>query len=188
MSPDFIICPKNGLVIRPLIPDNTPMIRSRCFHLLSIVIVGLSVTTPFPARAENPLEALHKKLFGDDDDKKKDKDKKKKKHDDDHRDDDRRYYQQPAVVERRVYVEPAPRPYYEQRREIYVEPAPRRYDAPRPIEADVQLALRRNGYYRGPVDGDLGPETRAAIRDYQYDRRLPATGRIDTSLLRSLGL
>ena len=177
----------------PHVSRNNPrMIATRFFHFLSVITVGLSVTSPLPARAENPLEALHKKIFGDDD-KKKDKDKKKKKHHDDdhhgddHRSDDHRYYQQAAVVERRVYVEPAPRPYYEQRREIYVEPAPREY-APRPIEADVQLALRRQGYYRGPVDGDLGPETRAAIRDYQYDRRLPATGRIDTSLLRSLGL
>lgn len=164
------------------------MTSPRFFSLLSIVIVGLSVTLPLPARAENPLEALHKKLFGDDD-KKSDKDRKKKKHhDDDHRGDDRRYYQQPAVVERRVYVEPAPRPYYEQRREIYVEPAPRSYYGARPIEADVQLALRRSGYYDGPIDGDLGPASRAAIRDYQYDRRLPVTGRIDTYLLRSLGL
>ncbi len=171
------------------------MIRSRYLRVLSLIAVTLSVTTPLPARAENPLDALHKKIFGDDDgkrkdrDKNKDKDKKKKKHhDDDRRDDDRRYYQQPSVVESRVYVEPAPRPSYEQRREVYVEPAPRSDYGARPIEADVQLALRRNGYYAGPIDGDLGPGTRAAIRDYQYDRRLPVSGRIDTYLLRSLGL
>ena len=42
--------------------------------------------------------------------------------------------------------------------------------------------------YRGEIDGDIGPGTRAAIRRYQYERRLEVTGRIDRSLLRSLGL
>ena len=54
------------------------------------------------------------------------------------------------------------------------------------LAVDVQRALRRNGYYDGDIDGDIGPESRAAIRDYQRDRGLPTTGRIDNSLLRSL--
>jgi hypothetical protein len=53
---------------------------------------------------------------------------------------------------------------------------------------DVQRALKRRGYYRGTIDGDIGPGTRSAIRAYQADRRLPVTGRIDGSLLRSLGV
>ena len=56
------------------------------------------------------------------------------------------------------------------------------------LEASVQRALSRRGYYSGPVDGDLGPRSRAAIRDYQADRGLAATGRIDSRLLNSLGL
>lgn len=52
----------------------------------------------------------------------------------------------------------------------------------------VQRALRRDGYYRGSVDGDVGPGTRGAIRQYQYDHGLEVTGRIDRGLLRSLGL
>ena len=52
----------------------------------------------------------------------------------------------------------------------------------------VQRALSRRGYYKGGIDGEVGPGTRAAIRQYQYDRRLEVTGRIDRSLLRSLGL
>jgi len=181
------------------------MIRSRLPALLTLLTLGFSLGLPLPARAENPLEKLHKKIFGDDDrkkdDKKKDKDR-DHKNDYDHRryedqryenqryedrryddrryDDRRSYRQEPVVVERRVYVEPAPRPYY--------EPAPRSSYGTRSIEVDVQLALRRQGYYRGPIDGDLGPGTRSAIRDYQIDRRLPATGRIDNYLVRSLGL
>ena len=56
------------------------------------------------------------------------------------------------------------------------------------LAVDVQRELRRRGYYRGPIDGDIGPGSRAAIRGYQYDRGLSATGRIDSSLLRSLGI
>jgi hypothetical protein len=56
------------------------------------------------------------------------------------------------------------------------------------LAVDVQRELRRRGYYRGSIDGDIGPGTRSAIRDYQYDRGLPATGRIDSSLIRSLGI
>ncbi len=56
------------------------------------------------------------------------------------------------------------------------------------LAVGVQRALSRRGYYRGGIDGEVGPGTRAAIRQYQYDRRLEVTGRIDRSLLRSLGL
>ena len=56
------------------------------------------------------------------------------------------------------------------------------------LSVDVQRALARRGYYRGAIDGDIGTGTRAAIRRYQYEHRLEVTGRIDRSLLRSLGL
>lgn len=56
------------------------------------------------------------------------------------------------------------------------------------LSVDVQRALARRGFYRGEIDGDIGPGSRAAIRSYQYDRGLEVTGRIDGSLLRSLGL
>jgi hypothetical protein len=64
--------------------------------------------------------------------------------------------------------------------------APARYDAD--LSVDVQRALSRRGYYRGEIDGDVGPATRAAIRSYQYNRGLEVTGRIDGALLRSLNL
>jgi peptidoglycan hydrolase-like protein with peptidoglycan-binding domain len=56
------------------------------------------------------------------------------------------------------------------------------------LSVDVQRTLRRDGYYRGSIDGDIGSSTRAAIRQYQYDHHLEVTGRIDRSLLRSLDL
>ena len=55
------------------------------------------------------------------------------------------------------------------------------------LEASVQRVLRKRGYYSGPVDGDIGPRSRAAIREYQAEHGLEANGRIDDPLLRSLG-
>lgn len=56
------------------------------------------------------------------------------------------------------------------------------------LAADVQEALKRRGYYRGGIDGDIGPASRSAIRAYQSDRGLSVTGRIDRSLLEALGI
>ncbi len=56
------------------------------------------------------------------------------------------------------------------------------------MEAAVQMALNRNGYYYGPIDGNLGPMSRQAIARYQSDRGLRVTGSPNSSLLRSLGL
>jgi hypothetical protein len=56
------------------------------------------------------------------------------------------------------------------------------------LAVDVQRALRRDGYYHGGIDGDIGSGTRGAIREYQYDHHLEVTGRIDRALLRSLGI
>ena len=54
--------------------------------------------------------------------------------------------------------------------------------------ASVQRALKRRGYYAGPVDGDVGRETRGAILAFREDHGLSPTSRIDRSLLRALGL
>ena len=56
------------------------------------------------------------------------------------------------------------------------------------LAVDVQRELRERGYYRGAIDGAIGPASRAAIRAYQADRGLTVTGRIDSRLLRSLGI
>jgi N-acetylmuramoyl-L-alanine amidase len=56
------------------------------------------------------------------------------------------------------------------------------------LVAHVQEKLRGYGYYRGPVDGVSGSGTRAAIRNYQVDRGIQVTGRIDQELLTDLGL
>jgi hypothetical protein len=78
----------------------------------------------------------------------------------------------------------------------YSSSSPRYYSSPRvyrsstaaSLEYDVQRELKRRGYYSGPLDGDIGPGSRNAIRAYQADRGLSVTGRIDSRLLRSLGI
>ena len=70
-------------------------------------------------------------------------------------------------------------------RPVYIE---RPVYAGRSLEAEVQRALSSKGYHVGAIDGEVGPQTRAAIRAYQDNRGLAVTGRIDTTLLRSLKL
>jgi hypothetical protein len=53
---------------------------------------------------------------------------------------------------------------------------------------EVQRRLARAGYYRGAIDGILGPETRRAIAAYERDHKTPAYGVLDRQLLRTLGL
>lgn len=56
------------------------------------------------------------------------------------------------------------------------------------LNVRVQLALARKGYYNGPIDGEIGSNSRAAIRAYQTDMGLPVNGRTDGYLIRSLNL
>jgi hypothetical protein len=59
---------------------------------------------------------------------------------------------------------------------------------PDQVIANVQSALQQQGYYHSEVDGLLGPQTRAAIADYQRDRGLYITSAIDQPTLESLGM
>jgi len=52
----------------------------------------------------------------------------------------------------------------------------------------VQVELRRLGYLKYRLSGELDPETRMAVREYQFKNGLPATGKIDPATYRSLGL
>jgi hypothetical protein len=59
---------------------------------------------------------------------------------------------------------------------------------PDQVIANVQTALQEQGYYQGEVDGLLGPQTRAAVADYQRANRLAETAAIDQPTLQSLGM
>ena len=56
------------------------------------------------------------------------------------------------------------------------------------IVIDVQRRLARAGYYRGPIDGVMGPGTRFAIRAYERDHGLRVDGAISGPLLRNMRL
>lgn len=55
-------------------------------------------------------------------------------------------------------------------------------------DALVQRALTNRGYYRGSIDGQIGPQSRRAIARYQQDRGMRPTGYVTSQLLDSLGL
>jgi Putative peptidoglycan binding domain len=59
---------------------------------------------------------------------------------------------------------------------------------PDEVVTNVQTQLYYEGYYDGPIDGILGPDTRAAIANYQADQGLAVTAAIDEPTVESLGL
>jgi hypothetical protein len=61
-------------------------------------------------------------------------------------------------------------------------------EPPDRVIADVQAILQQQGYYKGEVDGLLGPLTREALTEYQTDAGLYATATIDEPTLESLNL
>lgn len=56
-----------------------------------------------------------------------------------------------------------------------------------PQQAGVQVALRALGLYCGPIDGDVGPATVAAIKEAQRRAGLPETGIPDARTRAALG-
>lgn len=56
------------------------------------------------------------------------------------------------------------------------------------LAVSVQSALVQRGYYHGPADGEIGPDSREAIRAFQASEGLPVTGMIDPKLLKAMGI
>jgi hypothetical protein len=56
------------------------------------------------------------------------------------------------------------------------------------VGAAVQKALAAQGYYKGAVDGQLGPMSQRAIKRYQSDHGMDPTGLVTDALLKSLGV
>jgi peptidoglycan hydrolase-like protein with peptidoglycan-binding domain len=52
----------------------------------------------------------------------------------------------------------------------------------------VQQTLQQNGTYHGNVDGVWGPATQSAVRDYQQQHNLNATGQLNQETLASMNL
>ena len=81
---------------------------------------------------------------------------------------------------------------YQPTAQYYVYDGPiyagRQAEPPDRVIADVQASLQEMGYYKGEVDGLLGPLTREALTAYQSDNGLYTTAAIDEPTLESLGL
>src|SRR3954464_6787027 len=56
-----------------------------------------------------------------------------------------------------------------------------------PQHAGLQVALRAQGLYLGPIDALVGPRTVAAVRAFQRSHRLPTSGIADLRTRRALG-
>lgn len=65
-------------------------------------------------------------------------------------------------------------------------PAPPPQPTSSPLVADAQTLLAELGYGPGPVDGLIGPRTRAAVRAFQRDEGAAVDGRITDSLVQRL--
>lgn len=75
--------------------------------------------------------------------------------------------------------------YYPYDGPIYSGPSARPADQ---VVADVQGVLKEEGYYKGEVDGLIGPMTREALTAYQEAQGLSPTAAVDEPTLESLGL
>ena len=64
-----------------------------------------------------------------------------------------------------------------------------RTTAPGPFSgkiSDVQRNLHRYGFDAGPVNGDFGPKTQAALAQFQLANGIPVNGMLDAETLRAL--
>jgi len=59
---------------------------------------------------------------------------------------------------------------------------------PGQVVANVQSSLQQQGFYQGEIDGVLGPQTRAALAEYQSQQGLEPTGAVDEPTLETLGM
>ncbi|HMH50557.1 MAG TPA: peptidoglycan-binding domain-containing protein [Candidatus Acidoferrum sp.] len=50
----------------------------------------------------------------------------------------------------------------------------------------AQQALKTQGFDPGPIDGRMGPRTRAALNDYQRKNDVPVTGMLDDATMAKL--
>jgi len=56
------------------------------------------------------------------------------------------------------------------------------------LNKQVQEKLQALGFYTGPVNGDFGPYTQAALAQFQLSVPVPASGMLDDQTLAALGM
>jgi len=57
-----------------------------------------------------------------------------------------------------------------------------------PEVSQIQTGLQALGLYQGPIDGDFGPSTHAAVVSFQASRRLVIDGEVGPTTVRALGV
>ena len=57
-----------------------------------------------------------------------------------------------------------------------------------PLIEQVQQRLHQEGFDAGPVNGDFGSKTQAALAQFQLSRNIPASGSLDNATLDALGI
>ena len=70
-------------------------------------------------------------------------------------------------------------------------PDPVETSAPGPYSgfiSQLQEKLRTLGFNAGPVNGDFGEKTQAALAQFQLSRAIPASGQLDDQTLAELGI
>lgn len=165
------------------------------FALAGLLAASLLATVP-DAQARDP-----RSWFGN-----RGNDRHDHRHEDDSR---RRFFAHPrsnfvvtlgnGYAGRGYYYGPPNSPYYYQGTGIVYyssrERVPRQYWQPswgpsprQSLDMSVQYALAQRGYYRGPVDGSIGPGSRAAIARFQRDKGLAVTGNVNNQTLSALQL
>jgi Putative peptidoglycan binding domain len=66
------------------------------------------------------------------------------------------------------------------------EASPTEASDPEQTNLAVQQELTKLGFYRGQIDGQVGPGMRTAIRWFQAVEKLPVTGQVDGATLEAL--
>jgi peptidoglycan hydrolase-like protein with peptidoglycan-binding domain len=73
--------------------------------------------------------------------------------------------------------------------EAYPDPAiPADFDPYAGLVSEVQRKLRGLGFDAGPVNGDFGAKTQAALAQFQLSTVIPASGQLDERTLAELGI
>jgi peptidoglycan hydrolase-like protein with peptidoglycan-binding domain len=69
---------------------------------------------------------------------------------------------------------------------VFVLPGSGQTNTPDEVKK-AQQTLKDKGYYKGEVDGIMGPRTRTALRAYQANEKLTTNGRLTSETSRHLG-
>jgi peptidoglycan hydrolase-like protein with peptidoglycan-binding domain len=87
-----------------------------------------------------------------------------------------------------VAQEQQPRPQQQQLQQQQPQDQPVEPDPYIELNRQVQERLRQLGFYNGPVNGVIGPNTQAAIAQFQLSWPMPVNGMLDADTLAALGV